>query len=161
MCWGLAYAYRALFNTIQYPQGKEKGATPTPVTSTAATQTPTIDTAATPTPATSTAATQPATTDTAAAPTPMTSTVATQTPTTGTAATQTPVPSIAAKPEDQPVPVSVTPIRKKKSWKRRSTRLERDYEETGPSREEEEEEEECVQETETTRSLPLSELQDI
>ena len=24
MCWGLAHAYRALFNTIQYPQGEEK-----------------------------------------------------------------------------------------------------------------------------------------
>ncbi|KAK4807084.1 hypothetical protein QYF61_018425, partial [Mycteria americana] len=23
-CWGLAYAYRALFNTLQYPQGEEK-----------------------------------------------------------------------------------------------------------------------------------------
>ncbi|KAK4815631.1 hypothetical protein QYF61_005193 [Mycteria americana] len=47
MCWGLAHAYRALFNTIQYPQGEEEvsgsddkmtctAATPTPVTGTAA-----------------------------------------------------------------------------------------------------------------------------
>ena len=47
MCWGLAHAYRDLFNTIQYPQGGEKvsgsdnkmtgaASTPTPATGTAA-----------------------------------------------------------------------------------------------------------------------------
>ena len=51
MCWGLAHAYRALFNTIQNPQGEEKvsrsdnkttgpAATPTAATGTAATPNP-------------------------------------------------------------------------------------------------------------------------
>ena len=80
----------------------------------------------------------------------MTGTVATPIPATGTAPTQTSTTCTAADPENQPVPVSVAPIHKKKSWKRKSTRLERDDEEAGPSQEEEEEEEECVQEMETT-----------
>ncbi|KAK4810919.1 hypothetical protein QYF61_013327, partial [Mycteria americana] len=57
--------------------------------------------------------------------------------------------------------VSVAPIHKKKSWKRKSARLEREDEGAGPSQEEEEEEEELVNETETTRSLSLSELRDM
>ncbi|KAK4811320.1 hypothetical protein QYF61_024456 [Mycteria americana] len=59
--------------------------------------------------------------------------------------------------------VSVAPIHKKKSWKRKSARLEREDEGAGPSQGEgeEEEEEELVNETETTRSLSLSELRDM
>ncbi|KAK4811303.1 hypothetical protein QYF61_023355 [Mycteria americana] len=63
--------------------------------------------------------------------------------------------------ENQPVSVSVAPIHKKKSWKRKSARLEREDERAGPSQGEEEEEEELVNETETTRSLSLSELRDM
>ncbi|KAK4817456.1 hypothetical protein QYF61_015611 [Mycteria americana] len=59
MCWGLAHTDRALFNTLQTPQGEEKvsgsddkmtgtAATPTPMTGTAATPTPVTDTAAEP-----------------------------------------------------------------------------------------------------------------
>ncbi|KAK4810677.1 hypothetical protein QYF61_007477 [Mycteria americana] len=55
--------------------------------------------------------------------------------------------------------VSVAPIHKKKSWKRKSARLEREDEGAGPSQGEEEEE--LVNETETTRSLSLSELRDM
>ncbi|KAK4828005.1 hypothetical protein QYF61_022782 [Mycteria americana] len=55
--------------------------------------------------------------------------------------------------------VSVAPIHKKKSWKRKSARLEREDERAGPSQGEEEEE--LVDETETARSLSLSELQDM
>ncbi|KAK4811163.1 hypothetical protein QYF61_019794 [Mycteria americana] len=67
----------------------------------------------------------------------------------------------AAEPGNQPVPVSVTPIHKKKSWKRKSAHLEREDEKAGSSQGEEEEEEEVVNETETTRSLSLSELRDM
>ncbi|KAK4824369.1 hypothetical protein QYF61_014029 [Mycteria americana] len=73
-----------------------------------------------------------------ATPTLATGTAATQTPATGTAVTQTPATGAAAEPENQPVPVSVTPIHKKKSWKRKSAHLVRD-EEASPKREQEEE----------------------
>ncbi|KAK4811012.1 hypothetical protein QYF61_015716 [Mycteria americana] len=56
------------------------------------------------------------------------------------------------------MPVSVAPIHKKKSWKRKSARLEREHERGGPSELEEEEEEELVNYMETTRSRSLSEL---
>ncbi|KAK4830508.1 hypothetical protein QYF61_011421, partial [Mycteria americana] len=63
-CWGLAHAYQALFNTIQYPQGEEKVSgsddkttgTPTLATGTVATPTVATGTAATPTPVTGIAA---------------------------------------------------------------------------------------------------------
>ncbi|KAK4828895.1 hypothetical protein QYF61_001453 [Mycteria americana] len=83
MCWSLAHAYRALFNTIQNPQGEEK---------------------------------------ISGSDNKMTGTVATPTPRTGT----------AAEPENQPVPVSVAPIHKKK-YTRKSARLVRDEYEPGPS----------------------------
>ncbi|KAK4815462.1 hypothetical protein QYF61_002921 [Mycteria americana] len=122
MCWGLAHAYRALFNTIQYPQREEKvSGSDDKMTRIVPTPTSVTDTAVTPT------------------------------PTTGT----------AAEPGNQPVPVSVAPIHKKKSWKRKSARLERDDEKAGPSQGEEEEEEKLVNEMETTRSLSLSELRDM
>ncbi|KAK4806240.1 hypothetical protein QYF61_013384 [Mycteria americana] len=105
MCWGLAPAYRALFNSIQNPQGSGDKTT---------------DTMATPAP-----------------------------PATGT----------AAEPGNEPMPVSVAPIHKKKSWRRKSARLEREDEGAGPSQGGEEEE--LVNETETTRSLSLSELRDM
>ncbi|KAK4826693.1 hypothetical protein QYF61_010702 [Mycteria americana] len=57
---------------------------------------------------------------------------------TDTAATLTPATGTAAKPGNQPVPISVAPIHKKKSWKQKSTHLERD-EEAPPKREQEEE----------------------
>ncbi|KAK4811037.1 hypothetical protein QYF61_015741 [Mycteria americana] len=162
MCWGLAHAYRALFNATQNPQGsgdKTTGtaAAPTPpATGTAAAPTPpATGTAAAPTPpATGTAAAPtPPATGTAAAPTP---------PATGTAAAAAPnnsVTSIAVQTGNEPVSVSVAPIHKKKSWKRKSARLEREDEGAGPSQGEEEEE--LVNETETTRSLSLSELRDM
>ncbi|XP_061226052.1 probable endopeptidase p60 [Neopsephotus bourkii] len=141
-CWGLAYAYRALFNTIQHLQ-REKivsgsdgkatdnaatltpntAATPTLVTITAATQTPTAtdstatpDTPATPALVTSTATAQTLTsTDSTATPAP--STAATPAPATNTAATLTTVIITAAKPEDQLMPISVAPVRKGKKKK--------------------------------------------
>ncbi|GAB0205975.1 hypothetical protein GRJ2_003063100 [Grus japonensis] len=60
-----------------------------------------------------------------------------------------------AEPEDQPIPVSVTPIHKKK-YTRKSVRLVKDDDESGPSREQEEPEPEVI-----TRSLSLSELRDM
>ncbi|KAK4828266.1 LOW QUALITY PROTEIN: hypothetical protein QYF61_024931 [Mycteria americana] len=118
MCWGLAHAYRALFNTTRNPQGsgdKTTGAAAVPIP-----------------PATGTAA---------------------------AAALDNSVTSIAVQTGNEPVSVSVAPIHKKKSWKRKSARLEREDERAGPSQGEEEEE--LVNETETVRSLSLSELRDM
>ncbi|KAK4807022.1 hypothetical protein QYF61_000351 [Mycteria americana] len=90
---------------------------------------------------------------------------------TGTAATPTPThdrhcgysnpppKGTAAEIENQPVPVSVAPIHKKK-YTRKSARLVRDEDEPGPSREQEEEEAEPINEMVTTQSLSLSEMQD-
>ncbi|GAB0206560.1 hypothetical protein GRJ2_003121600 [Grus japonensis] len=75
---------------------------------------------------------------------------------TGTAATQAPATGTVAEPKDQPIPVSVTPIHKKK-YARKSVRLVKDDDEPGPSREQEEEPEPEV----ITRSLSLSELRDM
>ncbi|GAB0204064.1 hypothetical protein GRJ2_002872000 [Grus japonensis] len=61
-----------------------------------------------------------------------------------------------AEPKDQPVPVSVAPIHKKK-YTRKSVCLVKDDDEPGPSREQEEEPEPEV----ITRSLSLSELRDM
>ncbi|KAK4832073.1 hypothetical protein QYF61_020629 [Mycteria americana] len=124
-CWGLAHAYRALFNTIQCSQGEEKvSGSDDKVTGTTATPL---------SPATYIAVT----------PTPVTDIAVTPAPATGT----------ATEPGNQPVPVSVAPTPKKKSW--------REDENAGPSQGEEEEEEELVNEMETTRSLSLSELRDM
>ncbi|GAB0207938.1 hypothetical protein GRJ2_003259500 [Grus japonensis] len=96
-------------------------------------------------------------TGTAASPTPTAGRAATLTPTaTDTVATQTPVIGTAGEPKDQPIPVSVTPIHKKK-YTRKSVRLVKDDDEPGPSREQEEEPEPEV----ITRSLSLSELRDM
>ncbi|KAK4831209.1 hypothetical protein QYF61_016046 [Mycteria americana] len=129
--WDLAHAYRALFNTIQNPQGSGDKMTVT------------ADTAA------------PLATGTAAVPiTPATGTVAAPAaPATGTAAAAAPnnsVTSIAVQTGNKPVSVSVAPIHKKKSWKRKSAHLEREDERAGPSQGEEEEEEELVDEIKTT-----------
>ncbi|KAK4806777.1 hypothetical protein QYF61_005573 [Mycteria americana] len=122
MCWALAHAYQALFNTIQNPQGEEKvSGSDDKVTGTAATPTPVTGTAATPTPSV---------TDTAVAPFPTTGTV--------------------AETGNQLMHVSVAPTHKKKSWKRKSAPLEREDEKAGPSQREEEEEEELINEMETT-----------
>lgn len=56
----------------------------------------------------------------------------------GTAAAPTPVAGTAAEPDNQPVPVSVAPIQKKKNTKK-SVHLVRDDDEPGPSKEQEEE----------------------
>ncbi|KAK4819197.1 hypothetical protein QYF61_026813 [Mycteria americana] len=157
MCWGLAHAHRALFNTIQntHRSGDK-------MTGTAATAAP---------PATGTAAapTTPVTGPVAVPITPATGTVAAPAPpVTGTAAAaaaaaapDNSVTSTAVQTENQPVSVSVAPIHKTKSWKQKSARLEREDERAGPSQGEEEEEEELINETETTRSLSLSELRDM
>jgi len=55
---------------------------------------------------------------------------------TGTAATPAPATGAVAEPGNQPVPLSVAPIHKKKSWK--SAELVRD-EKSSPKREQEEE----------------------
>ncbi|GAB0209289.1 hypothetical protein GRJ2_003394600 [Grus japonensis] len=81
---------------------------------------------------------------------------ATQAPATGPAAAQTPATGTVAEPKDQPIPVSVTPIHKKK-YTRKSVRLVKDDDEPGPSREQEEEPEPEV----ITRSLSLRELRDM
>ncbi|GAB0189107.1 hypothetical protein GRJ2_001376000 [Grus japonensis] len=81
---------------------------------------------------------------------------ATQAPATGTAATQAPATGTVAEPKDQPIPVSVAPIHKKK-YTKKLVRLVRDDNEPGPSREQEEEPEPEV----ITRSLSLSELRDM
>ncbi|GAB0205180.1 hypothetical protein GRJ2_002983600 [Grus japonensis] len=60
-----------------------------------------------------------------------------------------------SQPKDQPIPVSVAPIHKKK-YTRKSVRLVKDDDEPGPSREQEEPEPEVI-----TRSLSLSELRDM
>ncbi|GAB0177247.1 ubiquitin carboxyl-terminal hydrolase 4 [Grus japonensis] len=77
-------------------------------------------------------------TGTVATTTPVTGTVATPTPATGTAATQTLASGAADEQENQPMPVSVTPIQKKK-YTKKSVHLVRDDDEPGPSREQEEE----------------------
>ena len=143
-CWGLAHAYRALVNTIQNPQGEEKasGSDNKATGTTATPNAPATGTVATPSPA-------------------VTGTMATPALATDTAVTPTPATGPAAEPGNQAVPVSVTPIHKKKSWKRKSARLEREDERAGPSEGEKEEEEEHVNETETTRSLSPSELRDM
>ncbi|KAM9590790.1 uncharacterized protein ACIBXB_005859 [Morphnus guianensis] len=96
-CWGLAHAYRALFDTTQYPQGEEKVSGPNNKTmSSAVTQTPAMGAVAPPAPATSIAATQTLATGTATPPAPATRTVATQTSATGTAAPPATATSTAA-----------------------------------------------------------------
>ncbi|GAB0189364.1 hypothetical protein GRJ2_001401700 [Grus japonensis] len=91
----------------------------------------------------------------AAAQAPAAGPAAAQTPATSTAATQTPATGTVAEPKDQPIPVSVAPIHKKK-YTRKSVRLVKDDDESGPSREQEEPEPEVI-----TRSLSLSELRDM
>ncbi|GAB0209411.1 hypothetical protein GRJ2_003406800 [Grus japonensis] len=83
-------------------------------------------------------------------------TVATQTLATDTVATQTPVTGTASELKNQSIPVSVTPIQKKK-YTKKSVRLVKDDDEPGPSQEQEEEPEPEV----ITRSLSLSELRDM
>ncbi|KAK4832551.1 hypothetical protein QYF61_024051 [Mycteria americana] len=80
---------------------------------------------------------------------PVTGTVATPAPPmTNTAGTPGPATGNAVEPGNQPVSVSAAPIHKKKSWKWKSARLEKEDEKAGPSQGEEEEE--LVNETETT-----------
>ncbi|GAB0189166.1 hypothetical protein GRJ2_001381900 [Grus japonensis] len=81
---------------------------------------------------------------------------AAQAPATGPAAAQALATGTITEPKDQPIPVSVTPIHKKK-YTRKSVRLVKDDDEPEPSREQEEEPEPEV----ITRSLSLSELRDM
>ncbi|PKU32055.1 ubiquitin carboxyl-terminal hydrolase 4 [Limosa lapponica baueri] len=74
----------------------------------------------------------------------------------GAEATTTPVAGTAAESEIQPVPVSVAPIQKKK-YTKKSVCLVRDGDDPGSSREQDEEAEPEI----VTRSLSLSELQDM
>ncbi|GAB0208500.1 hypothetical protein GRJ2_003315700 [Grus japonensis] len=80
--------------------------------------------------------------------------MATPVPATDTVATQTLVTGTEGEPENQPVPVSVAPIQKKK-YTRKSVCLVKDDDEPGPSQEEEPEPEVI------TRSLSQSELRDM
>ncbi|GAB0208487.1 hypothetical protein GRJ2_003314400 [Grus japonensis] len=80
--------------------------------------------------------------------------MATPVPATDTVATQTLVTGTEGEPENQPVPVSVAPIQKKK-YTKKSVRLVKDDDEPGPSQEEEPEPEVI------TRSLSQSELRDM
>ncbi|XP_074878635.1 uncharacterized protein LOC142028689 [Buteo buteo] len=96
-CWVLTHAYRALFNTTQYPQGEEKVSGPNNKTmSTMVTQTSATGAAASSAPATSIADTQTLVTSTATLPAPATRTVATRTSATGTAAPPAAATSTAA-----------------------------------------------------------------
>ena len=106
---GLAHAYRALFNTIQYPQGEAKvSGSDNKMTGTAAT------------------------------PAPVTGTAATPALVTGTTVTPTPMTGTAAEPENQTMPVSVAPVQKKK-YSKKPACLAKDEGEPGSSREQEEE----------------------
>ncbi|PKU32708.1 ubiquitin carboxyl-terminal hydrolase 4 [Limosa lapponica baueri] len=134
LCWALASIYQALLNIVQHPQEKEMEtrltgsvATATPVTDTVATPTPVVDTAVTPTPAAGAVAT----------PTPVAGNVVTPTSVTGNVVTPTPVAGTATEPENQPVPVSVDPIQKKR-YTKKSVCLVRDDNDPGSSREQEE-----------------------
>ncbi|KAK4811288.1 hypothetical protein QYF61_023340 [Mycteria americana] len=141
VCWGLAHAYRALFNTIQNPQGEEK---------VSGSGDKTTDTTATPAPPRQVPwSLQPllGQAQWLLQPPPATGTPVTSAP---------PATDNAVQPGNQPESVSVTPIHKKKSWKQKSACLEREYERAGPSQGEEEEE--LVDEMETTPYLSLSEL---
>ena len=145
-CWGLAHAYRALFNTTQGEakvSGSDNKMTATaapqaPATGTATTLTPATDAAATPTPATDAAASSTPVTDTAATLTPVTGTAAPPTLATGTTVTATPVTGTAAEPENQPMAASVAPVEKKK-YSKRTARVAKDEGDPGSSREQEEE----------------------
>jgi len=136
--WGLAHAYRAMFNTVQYLKGERGGRE----AAGAATGTA---------PPAQQAVTAPSTTTTAA-----TTTIAGAAPVSpvGTAAAPAPVPAagIATEPNNQPVPVAVAPVKLKKDAKK-SDRSRKDNNEPG-----------SLQEIETeiiTQSLSLSELQDM
>ena len=135
-CWGLAHAYRALFNTTQ-GEAKVSGSD-NKMTGTATTLTPATDAAATPTPATDAAASSTPVTDTAATLTPVTGTAAPPTLATGTTVTATPVTGTAAEPENQPMAASVAPVEKKK-YSKRTARVAKDEGDPGSSREQEEE----------------------
>ncbi|XP_049649800.1 uncharacterized protein LOC126035331 [Accipiter gentilis] len=126
LCWALASIYQTLLDIMQHPQGEKGEKMENRTTCTVATQTLTKDTLAAPT------------------------------PTTGTMTTPTPATDTAAKPENQPVPVSVAPVQKKKHTKK-SVRLARDEDEPGSSREQEVEAEPEI----ITRSLSMSELRDM
>jgi len=144
MCWGLAHAYRALFNTVQRLKGEGRGneaagsgaALPAGPAAPPAQQ---VVTAPLPTGTTAAAATAAGSASVSPA---------------GTAAAPAPAPAagIAAEPNDQPVPVAVAPVNLKKDAKR-ADRSGRDDNEPGSSRE--------IETEIITQSLSLGELRDM
>jgi len=142
-CWGLAHAYRALFNTVQCLKG-ERGGKEAAGTATGAA--PPAGPAAPPAQQAVTA--PPTSTTTAAA----TGVVPASPKGTAVTAAAVPAAGITAEPNDQPVPVAVTPVKLKKDTKK-SDHSGKDNNEPGSS-----------QETETeiiTWSLSPSELRDM
>jgi len=122
ICWGLAHAYRALFNLIQCSKGEGGG------NEAAGTETGTAPPAGPAAPAAQQAVTAPPPTGTAAA----VATGVIPASLAGTAAVPAPVPAagIVAEPNDQPVQVAVTPVKLKKDAKR-ADRSRRDDNEPG------------------------------
>jgi len=148
-CWGLAHAYRALFNTVQCLKGERGG------NEAAGTAAGTASPAGPAAPPAQQAVTAPPTGTTAAAATG----VVPASPA-GTAAAAAPAPAPApapaagsvAEPNDQPVPVAVAPVKLKKDAKRADCSG-RDDNEPGSSRE--------IETEIITRSLSLGELRDM
>jgi len=145
MCWGLAHTYRALFSLIQCPKGEGVG---NKAAGTVAGAAPPANPAA---PPTQQAVTAPQTGTIAAA---ATAAGAAPVSPVGTAAAAAPAPAAGtvAEPNDQPVPVAVTPVKLKKDAKR-VDRSGRDDNEPGSSWE--------IETEIITRSLSPRELQDM
>jgi len=124
-CWGLAHAYKALFTTVQCSEG-EGGRNEAAGTATGAA--PPAGPAA---PQAQQAVTAPPTGTTTAA---AASTGAALASLVGMAAAPAPPPTAGtvAEPQNQPVPVAVTPVHKKKDAKR-ADHSGRDDNEPGPS----------------------------
>jgi len=143
MCWGLAHAYQALFNTVQCPKREGGG---NEAAGTAAGTAPPAGPAA---PPAQQAVTAPQT-GTAAG----TAAVSASVSPAGTAAAPAPAPAagITAEPNDQPVLVAVAPVKLKKVAKR-ADRSGRDDDEPGSLRE--------IETEIITRSLSLGELRDM
>ena len=115
LCWALASVYQTLLYIMKHSQREERENTPTGF---AATLTPMTGTAVTLNPATGAVCTPTVVAGAVVAPTPMTGT--------------------ANEPKNKPLPVSVAPIHKRKSWKRKSPYLVRDEEDSPKSEQKEE-----------------------
>jgi len=145
MCWGLAHAYQALFNLIQCSKGERGG------NEAAGTATGTAPPASPAAPPAQQAVTAPPTGTTAAT---ATAAGVAPVPPACTAAAPAPAPAagITAEPNDQPVPVAVSPVKLKKDAKR-ADRSGRDDNEPGSSRE--------IETEIISQSLSLRELRDM